>query len=544
MEILASLFGGLGLFFLGVKGVGASLQAMGGRRMRSAMALATRGRLASAAMGLALGALTQSSNAVTFIATSLYSAGLLPLARALPALAWANAGTAGLVLLATVNLKLAVLWLFGVVGFATYFGIDGGGRLRPLLGALLGLGLLFLGLATIKAGAAPLRDMVLVRQVLEFAGNALLPPFLVGAVITLIAQSSSTVSILAITFTSLGLLGFDQTVMVVYGASLGSGLSVLLLSGNITGSARQLALFQALFKAAGTLIFLLLYALEQQGYPLVLAATARLASSLPERIGWLFLIFQLVTALVLMPLERPVLALLRRLSPPGAAEALGRPRFLYDQALDHAPTALELVEREQAALVARLPALLEPALGLAAPGALAARPDQAARPSQTELLAAAASVEASIKLFLEELLSRGGDRSSLARAVALDQRNLLLGQLRDTVGDFAGSLQAGRPDAALAALLLQLAEGLHLLLLQLQDAAAGEDPDDLALLRNLSADRSEMMDRLRRRLADAEPGLDQAGHDLLFRATSLFERAVWLIRRKALLLDGAAPLPG
>jgi phosphate:Na+ symporter len=538
MEILASLFGGLGLFFLGVKGVGASLQAMGGRRMRSAMALATRGRLASAAMGLALGALTQSSNAVTFIATSLYSAGLLPLARALPALAWANAGTAGLVLLATVNLKLAVLWLFGVVGFATYFGIDSGGRLRPLLGALLGLGLLFLGLATIKAGAAPLRDMVLVRQVLEFAGDALLPPFLVGAVVTLIAQSSSTVSILAITFTSLGLLGFDQTVMVVYGASLGSGLSVLLLSSNITGSARQLALFQALFKAAGTLIFLLLYALEQQGYPLVLAATARLASSLPERIGWLFLIFQVVTALVLMPLERPVLALLRRLSPPGAAEALGRPRFLYDQALDHAPTALELVEREQAALVARLPTLLEPALGLAAPGATAARP------SQAELLTAAASVEASIKLFLEELLSRGGDRSSLARAVALDQRNLLLGQLRDTVGDFAGSLQAGRPDAALAALLLQLAEGLHLLLLQLQDAAAGDDPEDLALLRNLSTDRSEMMDRLRRRLADAEPGLDQAGHDLLFRATSLFERAVWLIRRKALLLDGAAPQPG
>jgi phosphate:Na+ symporter len=538
MEILASLFGGLGLFFLGVKGVGANLQAMGGRRMRSAMALATRGRLASAAMGLALGALTQSSNAVTFIATSLYSAGLLPLARALPALAWANAGTAGLVLLATVNLKLAVLWLFGVVGFATYFGIDGGGRLRPLLGALLGLGLLFLGLATIKAGAAPLRDMALVRQVLEFAGTALLPPFLVGAVVTLIAQSSSTVSILAITFTSLGLLGFDQTVMVVYGASLGSGLSVLLLSGNITGSARQLALFQALFKAAGTLIFLLLYALEQHGYPLVLAATARLASSLPERIGWLFLIFQLVTALVLMPLERPVLALLRRLSPPGAAEALGRPRFLYDQALDHAPTALELVEREQAALVARLPALLEPALGLATPGAVVARP------SQAELLAAATSVEASIKLFLEELLSRGGDRSSLARAVALDQRNLLLGQLRDTVGDFAGSLQAGQPDAALAALLLQLAEGLHLLLLQLQDAAAGEDPEDLALLRDLSTDRSEMMDRLRRRLADAEPGLDQAGHDLLFRATSLFERAVWLIRRKALLLDGAAPLPG
>lgn len=526
MDILASLFGGLGLFFLGIKGVGAGLQAMGGRRLRSAMALATRGPLAAAGTGLLLGALTQSSNAVTFIATSLYTAGLLPLARALPALAWANAGTAGLVLLATIDLRLAVLWLFGVVGFATYFSLDHGGRLKPLLGALAGLGLLFLGLATIKAGAAPLRDLPLVRELLAFSGDALAPPFLVGVVVTLVAQSSSTVSILAITLSSLGLLGFDQTVMVVYGASLGSGLSVLLLSGNLAGSARQLALYQAIFKAIGTALFLALYAIEHQGVPLVLALTAQLSHDLPERIGWLFLLFQVITALALGPLQRPMLALLQRLSPPSPAEALGRPRFLYDQALDHAPSALDLVEREQAGLAARLPGLLDGVL----------EPAPAATPLAPRL-AAAASVEQAVTRFLAELLARDPNRAEAERAIALQNRNELLAALRETLGDFAAATPPAA-DAAVATLQLQLAEALHLLLLQLDEVGQSGDAEDLAMLRHLSGDRSDMMDQLRRRIAATED-LSADGHALVFRATTLFERAVWLIRRQALLLGEA-----
>ncbi|WP_419896847.1 Na/Pi symporter [Roseomonas sp. USHLN139] len=527
MDLFASLFGGLGLFFLGIKGVGNGLQAMAGPRLRGAMRRATRGPVSAAGTGLLLGALTQSSNAVTFIATSLYTAGLLPLARALPALAWANAGTAGLVLLATIDLRLAVLWLFGLVGFASYFGIDHGGRLRPLLGALAGLGLLFLGLATIKAGAAPLRDLALVRELLAFSGSALTPSFLVGVVVTIVAQSSSTVSILAITLAGLGLLGFEQTVMVVYGASLGSGLSVLLLSGNLSGSARQLAWFQTLFKVIGTLLFLGLFVLEQHGIPLVLWLTGQLAERLPERIGWLFLIFQVVTALALAPLGRPMRALLERLSPATPAEALGRPRFLYDQALDDPPSALDLVEREQAGLAARLPGLLAPVLS-PVPEASPAMPPVATQ------LAAAASVEQATKAFLAELLARDPDRGTLDRAVLLENRNELLAALRETIGDFAIAA-AGPSQAPVASRVLQLSEALHLLLLQLEEVGSGGDSDDLAMLRELSADRSEMMDQLRRRVSTTE-ALTPEDQSLLFRVTTLFERAVWLIRRQTLLL--------
>jgi phosphate:Na+ symporter len=533
LDIVSSIIGGLGLFFLGIKGIGASLNALGGRRMRAAMALATRGRLTAALMGLALGALTQSSNAVTFIATSLYTAGMLPVARALPALAWANAGTAGLVLLASVDIRLAVLWLLGAAGFATYFNWDAGGRLKPLLGAMTGFGLLFLGLATIKLGAGPLRDAPLMREMLAYSGAALTPPFLVGAAVTLVAQSSSTVTILAMTLESLGLLGFDQTVMVVYGASLGSGLSVFLLSGNLRGSARQLALFQTLFKTVGTVLFLLLYVIERDtGTPLVLAATAALSHSLQHQMGWLFLEFQVGTALALAPFDGPVLALLARLSPPSLAEALGRPRFISDTALEFPGIALDLVEREQAALVAWLPEVLDTVL---------AQPADQPAVKRAALLDAGASIERAIDHFVTELLSRGCDRDSMARAVLLQNRNVLMVSLRETVGEFTSTIEPGA-DAVLQPTLLRLAEALHLLLLQLNDTLASGDPDDLALLRTLSGDRSDMMDQLRRRIVQAEPALGPSGHDLLFRATALFERAIWLIRRTALLLGNGDAL--
>jgi phosphate:Na+ symporter len=276
-------------------------------------------------------------------------------------------------------------------------------------------------------------------------------------------------------------------------------------------------------------LFMVLFAIEREtGLPLVLALTGALARTLAEQMGWLFLLFQVVTAVVVAPFERPALWLLGKLSPPHAAETLGRPRFIYDQALEHPPTALDLVEREQAGLTGRLPQLLDSVL----------EPGPGPAPRAT-LLAAANSVELAVGHFVTDLLSRGCDRPSMERAVMLQNRNVLLVSLRETVGEFATAVElATRPGAedSLAPMLLRLTEALHLLLLQLNDALTSEDGDDLALLRVMSGDRSEMMDQLRRRTVLAEPGLGAAGHDLLFRVTALFERAVWLVRRQALLL--------
>ncbi len=533
MNLLASLLGGLGLFLVGIKAVGANLQQFAGRRMRQVVGRATGNPLSTAATGALMGAVTQSSNAVTFIATSMVQAGMLPLRRAMPIVAFSNVGTAGLVMLATIDTHLAVLWLVALVGFMTAFNLDRRGAFKPVLGTLLGLGLLFLGLDMMKIGSSARDDMHALNAMLEAGGGAALGlalPFLAAAVATVVAQSSSTITILALTLNAAGLLDFEQAASAMYGASLGSGGAVLLLSGSLSGAARRLALHQTIVKCAGALLFLLLLVVEQMtGTPLLLAATGLLAEDADHRLGWLFLLLQLASALVVAPFGPHMERLLTRLSPETAVETLSRPRFLYDQALADAPTALDLVKLEQARLLERLPTLIDP---------LREEPEGAG-PARRELMEAATALERGVGAFLAELLGRGCDRAQMDRAVALEASMASMVALRETLGEFGDSVETCRaqPGAeALLPLLHRLAESLHLLLGQLAELAASGDAEDAAQLRALTSDRGAMMDGLRRRLARSEPTLAYGVQDVLFRATAQFERAVWLTGRQALLL--------
>lgn len=529
MELLASLLGGLGLFLVGIKTLGTNLQLLAGPRLRAGLALATRDRLATAGTGLALGMLTQSSNAVTYIAASLATAGLLSLPAGIALLAWANPGTAGLVLLATVDLRLAVLWLVGLVGFLSAFGVDRGGRLKPALGALMGLGLLFLGLDLVKQATAPLLLSETLRDLLAQGHGSVLLPFLLGGVATLLVQSSSTIGILALTLHGVGLLDFPQTVAAVLGASLGSGLAVLLPMRGLAGTARRLVLFQAASRALATLGFTALFIVEWlTGLPLLGAAIQGAVAAPGAQIGLLFLLLQLAPALLLAPFAQRIAGWMVRLSPETPAEALGRPRYLFDKALEDAATALELAAKEQALLLARLPLLLDAPRGEASPG----------QPPRATLLAATAAVEQATRNFLSELLARGGAREAMAQAVALQDTLGTLTALRETLAEFGDAIEESARHPALAPLLLRLAEALHLLLLQLGELPEA-DAEDAALLLTLASDRSEMMEGLRRRMAAEEPDLPPGAQQLLFRGTAQFERAVWLTRRLALALRPA-----
>lgn len=517
MDILAGLLGGLGLFFLGVKGLSGQLTAMAGGRMRTAMAKGTRGPVQAALLGLTLGFLTQSSNAVTFITASMRSAGMIEPRRVLPLIAWANVGTAGLVMITTLELRVAALWLLGLAGFASYFATDGGGRWRPLLTALAGLGLMLLGLSLIQANAKPLRDIEIIRTVLAFAGDAWLPPFLIGALVALVAQSSSTVSILAITLKAAGLLSFDQAVATIYGASLGSGLAVMLMAGGLKGTARQPVLWQATLRTAGAAIFLLMLELERDfDIPLVLWVVEHLASDLDTQLALIFLFLQMITALLVAPFHKPLEKLLERWAPTSQEEMQSRPRYLYPQALEDAPSALELVAAEQRRLVEQLPPLLDPV-----------REETAGEAPRSA--AGMAALEAEIARFITSLLAREMPAEALHDAVRLQARLGLLTALRETVSEYVATAE-GLVEDGRAGPVSAMAETLHLLLEELREVG---DEAAANWLAELASDRGEMMQRLRRQMAGA-------AQERFFALTGLFERAVWLIRRLALLETGAA----
>lgn len=530
MDIFGTIFAGLGLFFIGVKLISNNLKAMSGGAFRRLIARITAHPLSAGAVGTLGGALTQSTNAMTFIVISMVTSGMVALPKAIPIVIWANLGTSALVLLATLNMHLMILFLLGLTGLGFYFDLDKSSRYRYLLGALLGIGMLFYGLDLIKSGAAPLQELAFVRELLGMASQSFLIAFFIGALVTLVVQSSATVSVIAVTLISVGLLSLEQSVMIVFGASLGSGLSVLLLASNLGGTGKQLALFQVLLKLVGLALFVPGFLIEtwtQQ--PLLLAQLQRLTPSVATQVALIYLLLQLVSCLAMSLLSGPGLRLTQRLSPPSREESLGRPRYLYAQSMEEAQSALTLVDCEQTRLIKRLPLLLD---------AIREDTDPSSNP-ETEtaevdgqlLYRASGSVAEAIDTFLAELTERTDAHSALERIVNLQSRNSLIISLQDSCMELVEALR--QPATAPGAIRMRrnVAEGLHALLDTLASAAETGQADDLDFVLQLTGDRATVMERIRSELLGDESALSLAEKQQLLSATSLVERMTWLVRR-------------
>jgi phosphate:Na+ symporter len=525
-EILGTMTAGLGLFFIGVRLVGDHLKQLSGRKFRKIVTKVVNTPVRGALLGVLAGAATQSTNAVAYIATSMTTAGLLPLRGAMPVVIWANLGTSALVLAATVDIRVLVLYLLGMVGAAFYFNLDRSSRFRHLIGALLGVALLFLGLQFIKQGAVPLREMQAVRDLLELGADSYLLVFGIGAALTLVAQSSATVSIVAVAMTSVGLLTMSQTMILIYGAGLGSAGSLWFLSANLTGTSRQIILQQVLLKIGATAIMLILFGLEQWRHvPLVQALTAWLTPSISLQAAWVYLLQQLLGCILASLLLGPVLKLLGRLAPATQEEQLARPVFLYDQALGDAETALDLVSREQNRIFGYLPDYI-------------VTQDQSAESAREDIQAlynGNAGVLHEIELFLSELTDRTQDRQTMHRILNHQARNRVLGDLRESLFALRRTL-AAHASRDRTHLENSLAEGMHAILRTMAETLGASDKIDLdkdeaAMLAAMTSDRSALMERLRHGLLDHGKELPYAVQESLFAATSLFERTIWLLGR-------------
>jgi len=525
MDFVASLFAGLGLFFIGIRLIGANLKQMAGRKLRRLITRAVSGTGSTAAFGLLAGAIMQSVNAVTFVLVALVSAGAIDKRRAMPVISWANLGTSLLVLVAALSMHDLILLLIGVTGLAFYFNLDQSSRYRYLVSALLGVGLLFLGVDLIKTAAHALRDSEMLREAMAMSARFWPVSFAIGLAVAMVIQSSTTVTVVAMAMAGAALLPFASGAMIVIGAGLGSGLSGLTLAGRLTGSARQLVLYQIALKAVGVAALMLLFLADwivdgQMIVPLL----DRIGLSKSAELAAVYLALQSASTLCMALLEGPICRLIEAQAPPSIEEVLGKPQYLSEAAMGDADTAILVANREQARLLASLPLYLN---GLRDDGDAGDLSVQAR--SEVDR-----TIARECNMFLAELAERYTSRDVLDQALRLRDRNELITSMQSSLVELAES--AGGADYEnVRALLHSLVESLHLMLETLADVAATPDADDLAMLRMLTHDRSELMDSNRRRMqAEALP------HDAqqrAFAATTVFERCVWLLRRYVLLLD-------
>lgn len=514
MEQAAAALAGLGLFLSGLNLLSGSMQAIAGRRTRALLSRLTQGHATSALAGTLLGALTQSTGAAAFVCIGLLNSGALTLVGAMTLSAWASVGTSLLVFLAAIDVRLIGLYAVGLVGIAYLMGLHRNMAARHLVGILFATGVLLVGIGLVKEGGASLRESPWVIEFFQFSAENPLIAILVGIIVTLIAQSSSTVSVLAVTLNLAGALPLPEALLLVSGANVGSGMSISLVTSHLRGPPRLLAVWQCVVRMFGTLILLpLVFVVPEDAAE----RAAAMGIGVPTLIAFFFLALQVFGALASGLLQSTLLPVLTRFIPEEEAQARFAPRHIYAEAARCPDTALLLAHREQDRLLRELPSALDPL--------------RAAEVSGREILSNAERREAATTLcrqiadYLADVAAQDDAQLPVATLFAARARNEAISALQESLHALVDTLE-GLPTEGLAA---SMTESLHLVLELLAESLV-DGVDNADILETLTSDRSELMEGIRRSLL-SEAGEASSQRQALFVATSLFERALWLGRQ-------------
>jgi phosphate:Na+ symporter len=249
MTVLLALFGGTALLLYGIRQSGEALQRAAGGRLRHLLTGLAGNRLMAVLSGAAATAIIQSSAATTLMLVGFVSAGLMTFRQTLGLILGADIGTTLTVQLIAFDVAAYSPLLVGL-GFTISF--LGRRRVVKDLGqALLGLGLMFLGLKLIVDGVVPLEHSALVRQVIAALSENLIVVLLVAAGLTALLASSAATIGLAIALASAGLLTLEASVSIVLGANIGTCLTAHIAAIGATAEAKRVALAHIAFKVLG-----------------------------------------------------------------------------------------------------------------------------------------------------------------------------------------------------------------------------------------------------------------------------------------------------
>lgn len=256
-KLIFGLMGGLGLFLFGMKIMSEGLQKIAGSRMRKILAALTNNRIVGTLVGIAVTAIIQSSSATTVMVVGFVNAGLMSLVQSIGVILGANIGTTITAQLIAFKITKYALPAIGIgAGFKLFAKNE---KWRYFGEILLGFGLLFFGLSVMKQAFDPLKTSEEFRQLFLIVGDNHLVGVLVGAVLTMIVQSSSATIGITLALASSGILNFEASVALILGENIGTTITANLAAIGTNLAARRTAFAHFLFNSLGVCYMLLFF---------------------------------------------------------------------------------------------------------------------------------------------------------------------------------------------------------------------------------------------------------------------------------------------
>lgn len=256
-KLIFGLMGGLGLFLFGMKTMSEGLQKIAGEKLRQILAALTNNRIVGTLVGAAVTALVQSSSATTVMVVGLVNAGLMSLVQATGVVLGANIGTTITAQIIAFKISYLALPAIGVGAGLRLFSKD---RKWTYVGEIvLGFGLLFFGMETMKHAFDPIKTSQEFHHFFTLVGDNHLLGVLIGAVMTVVVQSSSATIGVTLALASSGLISFEASMALILGENIGTTVTANLAAIGTNLAARRTAFSHFLFNLIGVCYMLLLF---------------------------------------------------------------------------------------------------------------------------------------------------------------------------------------------------------------------------------------------------------------------------------------------
>lgn len=347
--LIYSLIGGLGLFLFGMKLMSEGLQKSAGNSLRTILEKLTANRYIGALVGIVITVIIQSSSATTVMVVGFVNAGLMSLTQSLSIVLGANIGTTVTAQLIAFKITKLALPAIGIGVFLRMFSKN---KNRQYFGEIIiGFGLLFLGLQTMKMGFAPLKHSEMFNQAfLTFSANPLLAAA-AGAMLTVIVQSSSATMGITIALATTGLIDFYTASAFVLGENIGTTITANLAAIGASKTAKRTAFGHFLFNVIGVayMLVLLRYFTEFVDVITPGSATEVLADGtnpgIARHIANVHTLFNIVNTVIFLPLI-PFLAKLCEKFIPGEDAKSYKLVHIDDRLLETPPMAVAQARKE------------------------------------------------------------------------------------------------------------------------------------------------------------------------------------------------------
>ena len=261
VKVVFGLIGGLALFLYGMNSMSDALQKAAGERMKKILGFLTKNPLMGALAGALVTAVLQSSSATTVMVIGFVSAGLMSLPQAISVIFGANIGTTMTAQLMAFKISNYIYPII-FIGFILNF-VSKKEKFKNIGMVIFSFGLLFEGIEIMGDVMKPLASSAVFIDLMGKVSSVPILGVLLGAVMTLVVQSSSaTIAVLQNFASQAGpdgvtsVIGLTGAIPILLGDNIGTTITALLASIGQSKNAKRTAIAHSIFNISGTCVFI------------------------------------------------------------------------------------------------------------------------------------------------------------------------------------------------------------------------------------------------------------------------------------------------